>query len=151
MSHTAFSDRATDDPADPPAAAPATRSDAIPGRRALLSRDDQVVVAAALLVALAGGWLYAGGLRGGLVEIDAAPPLPVAFEVDLNEAAWPELALLPGVGETMARRIVHSRETEGPFVRRADLRRVHGVGPTLLARMKPYLRPLAADETVAAR
>jgi competence protein ComEA len=53
------------------------------------------------------------------------------------------------VGETLARRIVETRAAEGPFVDFDDLRRVRGIGPKTLERMKPYLRPLPAAGNVA--
>jgi competence protein ComEA len=105
----------------------------------------QSLVAALVLVALvvmAGYWLSNGGHRGGLIDIDRAAPLSITFQVDINTADWPELAQLPDIGETLARRIVQSRQQEGPFRRHADLDRVRGIGPKLLARIEPYLLPI---------
>jgi competence protein ComEA len=113
--------------------------------RTPLRRADQACAAAVLVIALAAmalTWLYRGGPRGGLIEIDRAPRREVDFKVDLNTADWPELALLPGVGRTLAQRIVASRELDGPFQRPEDLRRVKGIGPKTLARMTPYLLPI---------
>lgn len=58
--------------------------------------------------------------------------LPVA----LNRASAKELRLLPGVGRTLARRILRARRRLGPFRRPEDLYRVQGVGPRLLARLR---------------
>ena len=55
----------------------------------------------------------------------------------------PELAELPGVGETLARRIVEVRRERGPFADHEDLRRVRGIGPRTLERLRPYLLPMA--------
>lgn len=123
-----------------------------PKRSWVLRRADQAAVATIVtlsLAALAGYWISRGGGRGGLIEFDAAPPLAAKFEVDVNSAGWPELAQLPEVGETLARRIVESRQTEGPFGELRDLRRVRGIGPKTLERMRPYLRPLPESGTVA--
>lgn len=87
----------------------------------------------------------------GLIEIDRASPATIDFRVDINRADWPELALLPGVGETLARRIVESRQSAGPFLDHRDLRRVPGVGPVTLEAIQPYLLPLPGAEDVAAR
>ena len=109
--------------------------------------SDQIGVAALVLVGLlllAATWVRQGGPWGGLVHLEQTPPEAVAFQVDLNEAAWPELTLLPGISETLARRIVHSRQEEGEFQRPSDLLRVSGIGPKKLAAIQPYLLPLAA-------
>ncbi len=77
-----------------------------------------------------------------MIEIDEAPPLSARFEVDINSADWPEMAQLPDVGETLARRIVESRAVDGPFADLGDLRRVRGIGPKTLERIRPHLRQL---------
>jgi competence protein ComEA len=101
------------------------------------------------LVALAGYWLSHGGASGRLVEIDRAPRQSARFTVDINRADWPELAQIPGVGETLARRIVAAREEQGPFADHEDLRRVRGIGPRTLDRMKPFLRSMPETGSVA--
>jgi len=63
---------------------------------------------------------------------------------------WPELAQLPGIGESLGRRIVESRRQDGPFIDHDDLRRVQGIGPRTLERLKPYLCPLPAKASIAA-
>jgi competence protein ComEA len=120
--------------------------------RWLLRRADQAAVAALVASALAamiGWWACQGGWRGNLIEIDRADPLVARFEVDINAADWPELIQLPGVGQTLAHRIVESRETVGPFAGHDDLRRVHGIGPKTLDRIRPYLRPMPGSGNVA--
>jgi competence protein ComEA len=115
---------------------------------------DQAAVAALVLLALASMavWWYAqGGARGRLIELDRATRQTARFRVDINQADWPELAQLPEIGETLARRIVESREAEGPFADLEELRRVRGIGPKTLERIRPYLRPIAAAENVADR
>jgi len=84
-------------------------------------------MAGLVLAALAGMgvyWVVEGGLSGDLIEIDRAEPLVARFQVDVNAATWPELARLPTIGETLARRIVESRDSAGRFVDHADLERV---------------------------
>lgn len=82
-------------------------------------------------------WTLLSG--GKVVNYDAAPFRPVQFRVNLNDATWPELSQLPGIGETLARRIVASREHDGPFRTIDDLRRVPGVGSHTLSQIRPYL------------
>lgn len=125
-----------------------------PDRTWWLRRADQAVVGGLTLagiLALAGYWWAQGGMRGRLIEIDQAEPLSARFEVDINAADWPELTQLPDVGETLARRIVDSRTQDGPFADHNDLRRVPGIGPVTLERIKPYLRPMPEHSATAGR
>jgi competence protein ComEA len=118
----------------------------------LLRRGEQALIAAVVtvsLVAMMAAWFYKGGARGRLIEIDRAQPESIAYLVDINRAPWPEIAQLPDIGETLAKRIVESRETDGPFRDHDDLRRVRGIGPKTLEGMRPYLLPMPADETLA--
>ena len=108
----------------------------------LLRRADQAAVATLLLLSLGSmilWWAGQGGLSGRRIELQRVEPLAYQFQVDLNLAPWQELVLLPGVGETLAMRIIESREADGPFVEPADLLRVHGIGPATLDRLLPYL------------
>ncbi|REK13106.1 MAG: helix-hairpin-helix domain-containing protein [Planctomycetota bacterium] len=98
---------------------------------------------------LAGYWLAQGGASGRLIEIDRAPRQPARFQVDINQAGWAELSALPEIGETLARRIVESREAEGPYADLDDLERVRGIGPKTLEQIRPYLRPLPPAANVA--
>ena len=98
---------------------------------------------------MAGWWIVQGGWQGRLIELNRLPPQTARFEVDINTAGWPELSQLPGIGEALARRIVQSREQEGPFVDQEELRRVRGIGPRTLERIKPFLRPLPETSNVA--
>src|SRR5438445_11527856 len=96
----------------------------------LLRRADQAAVAGLSLVAMiamAGYWFVPGGASGRLIEIDRAPRQSAEFLVDINRADWPEFCQLPGVGETLARRIVQSRTERGRFVDHNSLRRVSGI------------------------
>jgi competence protein ComEA len=119
----------------------------------ILRPHDQRTVATLVLLGLLGlavYWLTAGGPSGQLVELDRQVVRPAEFRVDLNTAPWPELAQLPGLGETLARRIVESRQLQGPFTRHDDLQRVSGIGAKKLARLKPYLLPIPASAAAAA-
>ncbi len=68
--------------------------------------------------------------------------------VDPDSAAWFELAQLPGLGETLAKRIVAFRERARTgreqsgrvFTRPADLMQVSGVGGRTVHRIGPFLR-----------
>jgi competence protein ComEA len=117
-----------------------------------LRRADQATVAGlvvAALTAMGVYWVVQGGPRGELIEIDRAEPLTAKFLVDVNKAEWPELAELPEIGEIIAKRIVETRQLTGPFADHEDLRRVPGIGPITLERVRPYLLPMPERGAVA--
>ena len=131
----------------PPSPAPPTREP-----HWLLRRTDQAAAAslvAAGLLAVVGWWVYRGGVGGRLVEIDHSPPQQAVYAVDVNSAAWPELAQVPGLGRSLAERIVNNREQDGPFADLDELRRVRGIGPRTLETLRPYLRPIPKRTAVA--
>lgn len=123
-----------------------------PSRHWVLCYIDQCSVAAILVVALVamiGWWHSQGGWQGRLLEVEQTPSRVAAFSVDLNEAAWPELIQLPGIGPTLAQRIVDSRAIDGPFLDHADLRRIRGIGPKTLEKLRPFLRPMPESGSIA--
>jgi len=116
-------------------------------------RRDQLGLLAVAVGGLLVGWsywLYHDGHRGGLIEIDRADPLVARYQVDINRADWPEIIQLPGLGETMARRLLADRAANGPFLDLDDLVRVHGIGPLTLEKVRPYLIPIPKDTDWAA-
>ncbi len=110
-------------------------------------RDQASLLAlmASLLVMMASYWIYRGGHEGKLIDIDRADPLQASYLVDINRADWPEMIQLPGLGETMARRIVSDRLQRGPFRSVEELDRVLGIGPRTMERLRPYLLPIPVD------
>ena len=69
----------------------------------------------------------------------AARPLAPGETLDPDKATVPELLRLPRVGPALARAIVADREAKGPFLSAEGLDRVPGIGPKLLAVLKPHL------------
>jgi competence ComEA-like helix-hairpin-helix protein len=61
------------------------------------------------------------------------------MRIDLNRANGAELALLPGVGDRLADRIIDDRQRNGPFASVDDLQRVPGMGPAIIERLRPHV------------
>lgn len=82
-----------------------------------------------------------------LAESATAPGSPAAGGapgeatrlLDLNRADQEQLATLPGIGPTLAERIVADRERRGPFGDADALMRVPGIGPKRLAQVRAFL------------
>lgn len=73
----------------------------------------------------------------------AAPGAPhghAGAPVDVNTASATDLEALPGIGPVLAARIVAHREAHGRFERLEDLLEVEGIGPKLLARLRPVVQ-----------
>jgi competence ComEA-like helix-hairpin-helix protein len=68
---------------------------------------------------------------------------PGALEPD--RATAPEWERLPGIGPSLAARIVADRAERGPFRSPEGLLRVRGIGPRTLERIRPYLAPAPVD------
>jgi competence ComEA-like helix-hairpin-helix protein len=67
-------------------------------------------------------------------------PLDPGERIEINSAPAEEIARLPRVGMSLAKRIVADRVAHGPFRGLAELDRVPGVGPALLSRIGERLR-----------
>ena len=120
--------------------------------RSLLRRGEQLVIALVVTATVVLGGIYFATLRMRqveLIDIDEAPLVERPFMVDVNQAEWAELAQLPGVGETIAKRIVDSRQAQGPFLDHSDLQRVPGIGPRTVESLRDYLVPMPQADSIA--
>jgi len=63
-----------------------------------------------------------------------------AQPIDINRASAEELTAIPGVGMTIAQRIVDFREKNGPFRRVEDLLKVKGIGEKSLEKIRPHVK-----------
>lgn len=100
------------------------------------------VVMACLIAATAARYV-AGGRRQPVIlqkavftERDALP----APTLDLNTATAEELEALPGIGPTLAGRIVEWRQAHGAFRSAEDVMSVRGIGEATYAQIEPYIR-----------
>lgn len=73
---------------------------------------------------------------GGL---EAAAPSDREGRIDLNTADGEALQELPGIGETLAGRILQYREQNGPFRSVWELTAVDGLGEGTTEKLVPYL------------
>jgi competence protein ComEA len=73
-------------------------------------------------------------------EQAALPTANTAGVVDVNSATAAELATLPGIGDSLAERIVAYREANGAFADLNALDAVEGIGPGLLADIQNLVR-----------
>lgn len=61
------------------------------------------------------------------------------LKVNINTATNEELQKLPGIGETMANRIVTYRKQNGKFSKLEDLKNVSGIGEAKFNNIKNYI------------
>jgi len=122
-------------------------------------QDAALVVTAVLAIAVAAAYLLYPRHAPNAADGDGTdgPPPQVLTGIDPNTASWPQLAQLPGIGETIARRVVEfrqerqARQSEGDHGRRvfecaADLTQVRGIGEKTVRRIGPFLRSAPPTE-----
>ena len=79
-------------------------------------------------------------IPGAVIETEVEVPreeiAPDFPPVDLNTATAEELDTLPGIGESLARRIIAYREANGPFGSIEEIMEVNGIGEAKFAELK---------------
>jgi competence protein ComEA len=75
---------------------------------------------------------------------EESPPVPSGGPsegglIDINTAGATELETLPGIGPTLAQRIIDYREAHGPFAAIEDLMAVHGIGEGLFNEVRDLI------------
>jgi competence ComEA-like helix-hairpin-helix protein len=81
----------------------------------------------------------------GVRRLPAATALICGARLEINSASEADLALLPGIGEVRARRIMESRRRDGPFPDVESLDRVYGIGPKTVELLRPWITAGAAE------
>jgi competence protein ComEA len=108
-----------------------------------LRRADQLLLGflliALLVLLIAFRWKLTGG-GWGEIEIVSQQPREYYYSLEINRASWVEWAQLDGIGEKLARRIVRDREERGPFSSVEEIRRVRGIGPKQIEKLRPFLK-----------
>src|SRR5262249_1849001 len=87
--------------------------------------------------------------RSTLVAVQAGPPPLPPTRIELTAARQAELMLVPGVGPTLAERIIKTRGSQGRFLKVDDLRKVPGIGPVILERLRDWVY-VSTDSPIAA-
>jgi len=111
-------------------------------RQALIARGEQAVIALLALAIVAGvAWRAALYWRAGREPLEVVPAPAPTYRVNVNTADWVTLALVPGIGEKTARKIIEVREARPGkrFHSLDELREVHGIGEKVLAKLRAYL------------
>ena len=100
------------------------------------------------------------GVLLGISARDRAVPEPVMVStekdlppeeielvlVDLNTAGVEELTTLPGIGESLAKRIIDYRSEHGPFESPEGLLEVSGIGEKKLEELRDYITVADGNE-----
>lgn len=69
-------------------------------------------------------------------ELPAGQRLTLGLKLDLNRVSAEDLAVLPGVGPTLAKAIIDARKARGGFKSIEELDSVPGVGPARLETLR---------------
>lgn len=73
---------------------------------------------------------------------DTVAEIPVSekvYLVNINTANTEQLCELPGIGDTLAKRIIEYRESNGPFADSRELMRVSGIGEGIFQNLKELI------------
>ena len=97
------------------------------------TRRGLAVCCLALMILAATGVAAGPASKGDDASTPAAP-------IDLNQASAQQLTRLPGIGESLAKRIVDFREQNGPFKRVEDLMKVKGIGEKSFQKLRPHVK-----------
>jgi competence protein ComEA len=106
------------------------------------------ILAALVLILLAANWARLTRWGTVAVEVERLKSRQFEYRLDINSATWVEWGQLEGIGDALARRIVADRDADGPFASVDDLRRVKGIGPKTLEKIRPWL---SVDSEVTAQ
>jgi len=70
----------------------------------------------------------------------SATPIKIRGEkVDINNASYQELLSLPGIGESIAQRIIRYREKYGGFKNKRELLKIKGIGKKRLSQIESLI------------
>lgn len=115
-------------------------------RPAKITKSEILLLAATVLFAVLVTGIHLASLAGpdrGRYTVTARQSVPQQLPEDglinINTASAQALQRLPGIGETLAERIVAEREANGPYADIWDLTRVSGIGEKTVRAIAPYV------------
>ena len=114
-------------------------------RRALKGGIAGAILAATALAWGGSGLASAAPARGAQGAKAASGESLDKTPVDINAADAEKLATLPGIGPSIAQRIVEYRKEHGAFKSVDELVNVRGVGEKLLGRLREHITVGAKD------
>lgn len=107
-----------------------------------------LLVATCLFLCVLSGIFIGRNLTGAYIPINKVmeetnnsptDSLSTDGKIDINTASLVQLQLLPGVGPSLAQRIIDYRTEHGSFSVAEDLLNVSGIGEKKLSEIKPYI------------
>ncbi len=101
----------------------------------LFTRQERMALSFLVVAGLLGLGLQLLGWGRQPTAIEAGPAA-----ISVNRAGLEELTALPGIGPVTARRIMEERRQRGRFLTLSDLRRVKGISPKTLERVRGHVR-----------
>jgi competence protein ComEA len=108
----------------------------------VVNDGEQILVGAPPgLGVLSAGPGTANGPPGASAHVGGHGKQPPAVPVHLNSATEDQLEELPGVGPSLAQRILDWRTQHGQFASVGQLQQVRGVGPATFAALRPWVAP----------
>ena len=104
-----------------------------------------LLIAACVPLPVKESFSFSGSGRGSAV----LSPIPHLSSGDVfNRGTAEELCKLPGIGSTIAGRILQEREANGLFIYAEDIISVNGIGEKKLEQIRPYLIPEENSENL---
>ncbi len=100
----------------------------------MLKRLRKCCAASAVLMAVLWVAGAAHGTAGAESQVKERPAV-----VDINVASAADLEKVPGIGQSLAKRIVEFREKNGPYQSVDDLLKIQGIGEKSLAKFRDLL------------
>ena len=106
-----------------------------------LTREEKGVIIFLTVTLFAGsGILLYQKIRGPLIPSHYLESKPEKVQlININIATQRELVKLPGIGWSLANRIIELREKKGSFSKIEELLEVKGIGMKTLKKIKPYI------------